>query len=342
MTKRKLSLQQRRRIAQQRAKHDSAIPELQGLSESKEGEVVAHFGSQALVRGTQNENPPFQQRCYLRANLDIATGDRVVWRSGEDVGIVERALARESVLKRPDNYGKLRTVAANISQIFIVIAPTPLPHSSLIDRYFVAATLHKLPARLLINKFDLLSESDDAYAPILELERRYSSLGYAVMRVSAKNRLGFDALQAALNEQCSIFVGQSGVGKSSLIQTLLPEETLRIGDLSADVAKGKHTTTHAQLFDFPSGGKCVDSPGIREFGLWHATPEQVVAGFPEIAHTASECQFRDCTHSHEPGCAVQAAIRTGEIDAERFSNLQLILNQLDKVTMQQPMENHFS
>jgi ribosome biogenesis GTPase len=117
------------------------------------------------------------------------------------------------------------------------------------------------------------------------------------------------------------------------VQTLLPEENIRIGELSSAEAKGKHTTTHSQLYHFSSGGFCIDSPGIREFGLWHTTPEDVLEGFIDIREHAQLCKFRDCSHKTEPGCAVIAAVENGEIHRERFNNFQLILNQLDDVTI---------
>ena len=329
MSKRKLSLQQRRRIAEQRAQKKAeraasvTANELdeQSLGELQTGLVIAHFGHEVLVEGSKQS-----QKCHLRANLELCTGDKVMWRAGPELGVVESRDQRETEIQRPDIYGKLRTVAANVSQLLITIASEPEPHPNLIDRYLVAANIHKLKPRILINKCDLHGGDQ-----LKELEFDYRKLGYHTLRVSAATGDGLADLRLALNENTSIFVGQSGVGKSSLIQSLLPDENIRIGELSAAEAKGRHTTTNSQLYHFPSGGYCVDSPGIREFGLWHAKAKDVLAAFPEIAETAEECRFRDCSHESEPGCAVNLAVEEGRISEQRLFSYKTILNQLGDV-----------
>lgn len=331
MSKRKLTVQQRRRIAEQRAKRkqdraDSTLSNFaddQSLSELRAGMVIAHFGHEVLI-----EDQGFSQKCHLRANLEICTGDQVMWRSGTELGVVESIEPRTSEIQRPDIYGKLRTVASNVSQLLITVAPEPEPHAGMIDRYLVAAHLHKLRPILLLNKID-----HDQNTRLEDIEQRYRNLGYELIRVSAHSGIGIAELQSALNGYTSIFVGQSGVGKSSLIQTLLPDETIRIGALSVAEAKGRHTTTNSQLYHFPSGGYCIDSPGIREFGLWHATEQDILAAFPEIANVADQCRFRDCAHQSEPGCAIKAAIENKDISTARYQSYQTILNQLDDVTI---------
>ena len=331
MSKRKLTLQQRRRIAEQRAKRKleraasalSSQTDDQSLSELRTGMVIAYFGHEVLI-----EDQGFSQKCHLRANLEICTGDRVMWRSGSELGVVESIEPRTSEIQRPDIYGKLRTVASNVSQLLITVAPEPEPHAGMIDRYLVAAHIHKLRPILLLNKID-----HDHCDQLNEIEKNYRDLGYEALRVSAHSGAGMAELQAALNGNTSIFVGQSGVGKSSLIQTLLPDETIRIGALSEAEAKGRHTTTNSQLYHFPSGGYCIDSPGIREFGLWHATEQDILASFPEIENIAGACRFRDCAHESEPGCAIKSAIENKEISAARYASYQTILNQLDDVTI---------
>lgn len=331
MSKRKLSIQQRRRIAEQRAKRkaerasESLVSELDesSLSEAKPGLVIAHFGHEVLIEGNSDS-----QKCHLRANLEVCTGDNVLWRSGSELGVVESRDERKTEIQRPDIYGKLRTVAANVSQLLITIAKEPEPHANLIDRYLVAANIHQLKPIILVNKFDL--ESNDALENIIGT---YTQLGYSLLKVSAKSDSGIEELQDALKNNTSIFVGQSGVGKSSLIKSLLPTEEIRIGALSNAEAKGRHTTTNSQLYHFPSGGYCIDSPGIREFGLWHASENDILASFPEIAHAATRCRFRDCAHESEPGCAVKEELQNGRILQERYTSYQTILNQLDDVTI---------
>ena len=329
MTKRKLSLQQKRRIAEQRAqKKRENLPSDTSLGELQDGVVIANFGSQLHV-----ENPTTKetQRCHVRANMVIVTGDRVGWRSGSETGVIEKRYDRDSELQRPDNYGKLRTVAANVSQMLITIAPEPAPFAGLIDRYLVAAKLHGLKVAIIINKVDCIG-SDNKHE-LEEIERCYSGLGFPVIRASATSALENQQLNQVLKNETSIFVGQSGVGKSSLVKHLLPETEIRIGELSEVEKKGRHTTTHSQLYQFPFGGQCIDSPGIREFGLWHASPEQVLNGFEELAEKSQSCKFRDCAHKREPGCAIIGAVEQGLISQERFDSYQLIINQLGDVSI---------
>lgn len=336
MSKRKLSQQQQKRISAQRRNHDSQrdkkviLPEDSSLGEQIEGRVIANFGTQVLV---QDSNKSVEQRCFLRANLDIVTGDYVVWRPGQELGVVESRKDRASELNRPDSYGKLRTVAANVTQMLITLASEPPPHCSLIDRYLVAAHIHNLKPILLINKVDQNDIPAESVLVLEEIEELYSSLGYSIIKVSAHSGFGDKALCETLQGQTSIFVGQSGVGKSSLVQMLLPDIDIRIGALSAAASKGRHTTTHSQLYHFPFGGDCVDSPGIREFGLWHASPNQILSGFSEIQTLSQQCKFRDCAHKHEPGCAILTAIENNDISIKRFESYALILNQLNDVTM---------
>lgn len=325
--KRKLTLQQRRRIAEQRNSIETDTRSNHAnssLGDLRPGLIAAHYGTEVVVDDGQ-----LQQRCFFRANLELAVGDNVQWRPSEDgLGVVESRGDRSTLIQRPDSYGALRTVGANISQMLITISPEPEPHSALIDRYLVSAEYHHIHALLLLNKCDL-----PGAAQLDELLSRYSQLGYDTLKVSAQTQAGLPELLRKLNAHTSIFVGQSGVGKSSLVQMLLPGENIRIGELSEAEAKGRHTTTHSQLYRFPSGGLCIDSPGIREFGLWHTQRSDVIHGFKEIFEYAQRCKFRDCSHNSEPGCAVLNAVDSGEIHPERFQSFQLILSQLDDVTI---------
>ncbi len=323
--KRKLTLQQRRRIAEQRKINKlNANTDLDtsSLGELTQGMITAHYGTEVLVDSEQT-----QQRCFFRSNLELAVGDKIRWRpNNEGLGVVESCDERSSLIQRPDSYGTLRTVGANVSQMLITIAPKPEAHSALIDRYLVSAEFHQIHPVILLNKCDLIN--DDSLDKLLE---RYKPLGYEVLRVSAHSKEGMTELQELLKDHTSIFVGQSGVGKSSLVQTLLPNEDIRIGQLSEAEAKGRHTTTHSQLYRFPRGGLCIDSPGIREFGLWHTNRDDILSGFKEIYAAAQTCKFRDCAHKTEPGCAVIAAVESGKIHPERFQNYRLIINQIGDV-----------
>ncbi len=340
MGKRRLSKQQHSRIAGQHkaraARVGTAAPEQlddDHLGPEQEGLVVAQYGKQVDIEDKQQ--PPETKRCFLRANLgSIVTGDNVVWRDGDEVGVVVSVLPRRSQLARPDSFGNMKIVAANIDRMLITVAPQPEPHANLIDRYLVVAETLGLTAILLINKVDLFNNTQGQ--ALQTMLRGYRELGYAVMEVSAHTGAGLPELVQELSEGISVFVGQSGAGKSSIIQTLLPNETIKIGELSEQVNKGRHTTTSSQLYHFPDGGHCIDSPGIREFGLWHMEPKEVAAGFREFQPFLGACRFRDCRHKSDPGCALQQAVAEGKISQARFDSYMRIVDSLDSVDVRIP------
>jgi ribosome biogenesis GTPase len=341
MSKRNLSRQQRWRIEKVQAererraeKRDDRDAEKLAAGEygpEQPGRVVAHFGRTLDVIADGFE----PVRCHLRANLDgLVTGDRVIWRHGQEgSGVVVARTERDNVLERPDARGQLRPVAANIDQILIVFAVEPEPHANLIDRYLVAAEATGIEPVLVLNKMDLLPEQGGALRELLD---RYEALGYPVVTTSINTENGLNALHHRLAERTSVFVGQSGVGKSSLIGCLLPHETLRVGELSEDTRKGRHTTTTARLYHFTGlgpdcrlEGELIDSPGIREFGLIHLDEQQVANGFIEFREHLGCCRFRDCRHRQEPGCALLAAVKAGNIHEQRFASYRRIVDSLE-------------
>jgi len=336
MSKRKLSRQQAWRVekiqderARRAAKRDAEAEQaLAGgeLGPEREGLVTAHYGTQVAVESA----PGVSLRCHLRANLEaLVTGDRVVWCEGDPTGVVVAQLERNSVLSRPDPYGKLKPVAANIDQILVVIAPLPTPHANLIDRYLVAAETVGIEPVILLNKIDLLADDPVLGQEMDELLAIYPTLGYRILRTSSLEG-GLEELHGALRERISVFVGQSGVGKSSLINVLLPDAELRVGALSESRQKGVHTTTTAQLFHLDCGGSLIDSPGIREFGLWHMSREQVEQGFREFRPFLGACKFRDCRHQQEPGCAILGAAESGQISQRRLGSYRHIVTTLEE------------
>lgn len=334
MSKRKLTKQQAWRIEkiqEERAKRvhkrDSKAEEaLQSsdLGPETEGLILSHFGTQVEVESrifeTDQTNTLVATRCNLRANLgQLVTGDKVVWRPNQQGGgVVVARLDRDNDLCRPDMHGRLKPVAANINHIIVVIAAEPLAHANLIDRYIVAAETAGIPPVILLNKTDLIT--DENRASLSELLSVYKELGYQVIQTSTFVKEEMNQLYDFLKDKTSVFVGQSGVGKSSLVNTLLPGVDLSVGDLSQKRKKGTHTTTTAKLFHMPKGGDLIDSPGIREFGLWHISLEELLHGFVEFRPHIGHCRFRDCAHEAEPGCAIQAALENGAISQVRFDS----------------------
>jgi ribosome biogenesis GTPase / thiamine phosphate phosphatase len=320
----KIQEERRQRADKREATADSALTS-GGLGSEQEGLVTAHFGTQIEVEdGAGN-----RQRCHLRANLDaLVTGDRVAWCAGDPIGVVVAQLPRRSELLRPDPYGSLKPVAANIDQIIVVIAPLPEPHANLVDRYLVAAECVDIPPLILLNKSDLLDESNRQRTE--QLLAPYPLLDYPVLHASCKREHGLDDLMETLKDRTSIFVGQSGVGKTSLVNQLLPEVNARVGELSAGRNEGTHTTTTAELFHLKDGGSLIDSPGIREFGLWHMERDQVENGFREFHPLFGQCKFRDCKHEQEPGCALLEAAEKGHISPARLASYRYIVSTLQE------------
>ncbi len=327
MSKRRLSHQQQRRIRAARERKVALVdndPGAANLGDAQPGLVIARYGKRALVEDADGE----RRQCFLRANLDsIVAGDRVVWRTSDDgAGVIDARAERSSELSRPDIRGNLRPVAANIDLMLIVIAPKPPAHANLIDRYLIAAEHEGIDAAIVLNKADLI----DAHDNIESLAARYAELGYPVVKTDRNNDPEAALLRPLIGNRTLVLVGQSGVGKSSLINRLIPDLDIRVGELSEAIDKGRHTTTAAELYHLPAGGNLIDSPGIREFHLNHL-PEQAVAdGFREFRPFLGHCRFRDCSHDHEQGCALLAAVESGDILSERFESYRLIVSGPDE------------
>jgi len=283
------------------------------------GRVVANYGHNLTIETPAGETV----HCYAR-RLDLmpVVGDEVEWASGEGGrGRIIRVKPRRSELRRALGDREPRVLAANIDQAVIMISPTPLPDRFLIDRYLLSAYLDGLKPFLILNKTDLIPQDQVNDFDVLLAE--YESLGCATGRISCVGETGMAELEQQLANKVSILVGQSGVGKSSLTLRLIPQAAVRIGELSAATGTGRHTTTNALLYHLPGGGDLVDSPGVRDLKLWPMPSGQVEIGFPEFA-ALGQCRFNDCSHRHEPDCAIRNGLADNRITQRRYqSYLQL-------------------
>lgn len=282
-----------------------------------EARVIAAHGRHLLVRdaaGTDHEARPFGRRLqavcgdFVRCEADAAHGE---------VHATE-VLPRRSVLERANTRGGAEAVVANISLLVTVLAPEPRPDPFIIDRYLCAASSAGIAALVVANKCEL-PEAAELSAQLAV----WRDAGYGTLACSGVTGEGLEALAAALRGHDAVFVGQSGVGKSSLIGRLVPEAEIAVGVLDRD-AEGRHTTTASKLYDLPGEGPdhghLLDSPGVRDFAPAIATLEPRSLGFPEVEQLAPGCRFMDCRHLREPDCAVRTAAETGGFDARRYES----------------------
>lgn len=302
------------------------------LGPEQAGIVISRFGQHADIETAGG----ITARCNIRrAVTSLVTGDNVVVRLATEQhsssgigGIVEAVHPRTSSLTRPDLYDGVKIIAANIDQILIVSSVLPSFTTQIIDRYLVACEDTGIPPVIILNKTDLLT--DENRPAIEEALARYRAIGYPVYQISSIEGDGVDDIKSLLKDKISVFAGQSGVGKSSLINALLPDADLVIGDVSDNSGLGQHTTTTAKLLHLPSGGDLIDSPGVREFALWHLPAPRVGWCFTEFREFLGTCKFRDCKHGDDPGCALQEALSAGKITHDRFNNYQRIIASLDE------------
>ncbi len=252
----------------------------------------------------------------------VAVGDRVRFSATKSEAVIEEVFPRSNVLSRPASGrpGKRQLLAANLDVAVVVMsAAEPEWKPSTVDRYVVLASAAGIPAMVCMNKVDL--DSMVGGDPILH---GYRDLGIDVIWTSARTGLGIDTLSENLAGKTGVLIGPSGAGKSSLLNRLVPEAELRVGEVSERTRKGRHTTTWVEMLELPNGGRLVDSPGIRVLDLSGVKPEDLIHHFHELAPLAGECRFQDCRHLAEPGCGVKLALEEGRIAAHRYDSYRRI------------------
>ena len=333
MAGRRLTEKQRQRIARLQDDRRTRLAQrveqallTSGDSDTLHGRVISRHGQHLLVQDEEGKD----HHCLFRQNLgEIVCGDRVLWQvASDDQGVVVSLLPRNTVLSRPDYSGRDKPLAANTTQLIVVLAPRPAPTGYLTDQYLVAAELIGVKALITLNKADLLENKE--WREFQQQYGYYEEIGYPLVGVSARREHGLTPLMRRLSNETSILVGQSGVGKSSLINALIPHREETVGELSETSGLGRHTTSVATLHFLENGGEIIDSPGVRSFRLGEITRQQLETGFREFAPFLGKCQFSNCTHRSEPGCALTGAMNAGEIHPNRLKNFLHMAEQLGK------------
>lgn len=289
--------------------------------------MITRFGAELLVENPVESSPPV--RCTAKRKFDsIVCGDIIKWHPNEhgNASVVD-LLPRKNALTRPGYRGRPRTIAANIDQLVVVNSWLPETSWDLVDRYLIAAQQLDTDAIIVMNKSDLAAEhaTESDWAAL----ETYKKIGYEVLHINAHTGEGIEDLLAFMNNKTSIFSGRSGVGKSSIANQILPDVDITVGLISGS-GEGKHTTTTATLYNLPSGGYLIDSPGVRDYALGDISPQELAAGYIEFKDHLPYCRFNNCTHDHEPGCAVRQAVEQGIITNERYQRYLNALHTLSK------------
>lgn len=288
------------------------------------GTVVASYGQRGFVALADEH----RSRYVLKGRkLRAVCGDHVtcVRQAGTDELLVTQLHHRRNALERPNGRGRTEALAANIDRVVVVTAAEPKPDYFMVDRFLCAAELMTAAAVIVINKVDLENIEDAELA-------HYATLDYPLVRASATHASGLTELVATLSDGVSILVGQSGVGKSSLINCIVPAADVPVGALSAGSGEGRHTTTASYMHTLANGGRLIDSPGVREYAPAIGDAARIQAGFREIVARADGCRFSNCQHTREPNCAVKAAVENGVISERRYASYKRMRNMQAAVT----------
>ena len=288
---------------------------------------MVSYGSQGVVLLADGE----RQRCKFRRNVGRPyCGDHVmVARADDESLVVESILPRKNYFVRTDERNRKQPVAANLDQVAIIIATRPLPSQDLVERYLLAVHSLGIEPLIVLNKTDLEVAADDRAVRIEVLNHLsdYQSLGYRVLRSSCETETGIEELREHLEGKTSILVGQSGVGKSSLINQLVPDLDIQTGALSDSTGKGTHTTTSTILYRLGTDGFMIDSPGVWEYGIWKLENHELISGFKEFDPYLGQCKFNNCVHASEPECAIKTAVAEGQILQWRYQSYLRLLSQ---------------
>jgi len=294
------------------------------------GIVLASYGRGVLVQAGETA-----LSCTLKGRKQrVVCGDRVSWLAGPSGAAVESVEPRRNLFERIDARGRAEPVAANIHRLAIVVCSEPAPDWFLVDRYWAAARLKDIEALVVANKSDLGTGELEA-----ELGT-YRALGLGCPQVCAQSGAGVGALRAALEGGATLFVGQSGVGKSSLVNALVPDAAAQTAELTRDV-EGRHTTTTARRYRLHAGAEhgggesaVIDAPGVRDFAPPASLARAAERGFTEVHHLAADCRFSDCRHLEEPGCAVRSAVLSGQVSARRYESYRRLQRLYQKLSQE--------
>lgn len=287
--------------------------------------VIARQGKTFIVEDAQGQQHP----CHVRSNaIDTVCGDHVeCLPKSQSKDVIEKIRERKNQIERIDNFKRKKTIAANVDHILIVVAAVPAFYTLLIDKYLACAQLNNCKASLVINKAEILNENN---IDIPALENIYQDLVENFIITSAKLGYGIHSLRQALSNETSILVGQSGVGKSSIINRLLHHNQIKVGTLSENIQQGKHTTSNAFAHNINNSGKLIDSPGVRTFMPVFRDVKEVMLGYSEFLPLLGGCKFSDCQHINEPHCSIKAAVENGTVQSNRYDsyleNIQEVKN----------------
>ena len=292
------------------------------------GKIITNFGGSIVVKLSDGERINATMRSNLKGELTV--GDNVELEYNNSTYVINKFLERKNLISRPNLYQrKNKNIAANIDQAAIIITHAPAPVEHYIDRYLAALHNSNIQPIIIINKVDSQTDQDKAHMEYLA--DIYKAIGYDVFYISAINNIGIDQLLSSLKDKTSIFLGQSGVGKSETLNTIIGDQITSTKDISQSTKKGRHTTTASTLYDIDDDTNIIDSPGIREFGLWHITKDELFSGFRDFSKYNGMCQFRNCSHEeNSKGCEIVKQVENGDIHLLRFKNYHRILAEITK------------